>query len=348
MLTPSVTAVPISGAAEWDATPGKFRLTRSGSTTSPLTVNVAPSTSFPSGVAASPADYTGLGPTVTFPAGAQTVDIDITAVDDAVPEVAEQLAVQVLSGPGYFAGGSSGPITIRDNDARLRFQMGTYFGAAKYDLPWDSVDSSQATQTLALSGLVLNISRGAEAPISYAVTSATAKFAYGHFQSVSFTATFAAPVEYSSLTIQNGGGTAVLRSSGQNVMVGVAMLPKLVIDFSPTDVPKYVNETWRVVVEMDGKTLGPISIGYVTATDTPTTLRDKVRDVLKNDFKLETEVGRLDGTKPILVVRFPELNGVKKVTIAHNVPNKPAGPKEHESLSGATDQAPTFELVATQ
>ena len=98
------------------AIPGLFRFTRSGSTTSPLTVIYTIATGAGQ---ATPDDYT---PTLTgsqiIPAGAASVDVTITPVDDAIVEGTETLTLTLSDTGSYDVGAdASATVTIQDNDA---------------------------------------------------------------------------------------------------------------------------------------------------------------------------------------------------------------------------------------
>jgi hypothetical protein len=116
-------ATPIVGITAFDAVasetgsdPGLFRFTRSGSTTSPLTVLYTIATGAGQ---ATPDDYT---PTLTgsqsIPAGAASVDVTIIPVDDALVEGTEQLTLTLSDTGSYDVGAAaSATVTIQDNDA---------------------------------------------------------------------------------------------------------------------------------------------------------------------------------------------------------------------------------------
>ncbi len=116
-------ATPIVGitapdgvASEAGSDPGVFRFTRSGSTTSALTVIYTVATG--AGLA-TPGDYT---PTLTgsqiIPAGAAFVDLTISPVDDAIVEGVEPLTLTLSDTGNYDVGGdASATVTIQDNDS---------------------------------------------------------------------------------------------------------------------------------------------------------------------------------------------------------------------------------------
>ena len=116
-------AAPIVGitatdalASETGGDPGVLHFTRSGSTTSPLTVLY---TIAAGAGQATPDDYT---PTLTgsqvIPAGAASVDVTITPVDDALVEGTETLTLTLSDTGSYDVGAdASATVTIQDNDS---------------------------------------------------------------------------------------------------------------------------------------------------------------------------------------------------------------------------------------
>ncbi len=99
---------------------GNFRLTRTGDTTAALAVSVAAIT----GTATKTTDYT-LAPdvasnTFTIPAGSATLDIVVAAVNDTAQEGPETIALQLVSGAGYWSGSANSVVmTLIDNDTTL-------------------------------------------------------------------------------------------------------------------------------------------------------------------------------------------------------------------------------------
>ena len=99
---------------------GTVRLTRTGSTTSALTVNVAN----PLGFANKGSDYT-ITPdvayvdpyyTLTIPAGQASLDIALAATADTAQEGPEFANFELLPGSGYVLAGSTASISITDDD----------------------------------------------------------------------------------------------------------------------------------------------------------------------------------------------------------------------------------------
>ena len=110
---PTVTiAATDANAAEAGQDPGTFRITRTGDTTSALTV------SYTVGGTASTADYTPtLGGSATIAAGQAFVDVTITPVDDAAIEPSEAVTLTLVDTLDYDLGATpTATVTIVDND----------------------------------------------------------------------------------------------------------------------------------------------------------------------------------------------------------------------------------------
>jgi hypothetical protein len=115
-LTTVNLTVPDANAAETRlgevANPGQFRLTRTGSTATALTVNLALS-----GTATNGSDYATLPTSIVIPVGQSSVTLPVNILDDALLEGNETLIVTLAAGNGYSLGTSrSGTLTIADND----------------------------------------------------------------------------------------------------------------------------------------------------------------------------------------------------------------------------------------
>jgi hypothetical protein len=92
--------------------PGRFTLTRTGSTTNALTVNYTIS-----GTATNGTDYKNLSGTVTFAAGSSTAFIDINPLDDSLVEDPETVVLTLVNSSNYLVGTSNrATVTILDND----------------------------------------------------------------------------------------------------------------------------------------------------------------------------------------------------------------------------------------
>lgn len=101
-----------ASASEAGPDAGSWRFTRTGDTTSALTVN------YTVGGTAGSGDYTpALSGQVVIPAGAATVDVSITPVDDGDTEGSETVTLTLVDGATYDLGATaSASVTIADND----------------------------------------------------------------------------------------------------------------------------------------------------------------------------------------------------------------------------------------
>jgi hypothetical protein len=112
---PAVSVVATDAAAGEPSDGGTFMFTRSGPTTSALTVNCAVG-----GTATPGSDYSILGTSVTFAAGSATAVKMVTVTDDIEVEAAETVEVTVVAGAGYTVGSpSAATVTIADNEASM-------------------------------------------------------------------------------------------------------------------------------------------------------------------------------------------------------------------------------------
>src|SRR5262249_4334426 len=114
-ISPPVVTVTATDAQATEGDPSdtaSVTLTRTGDLSAALTVN------FTLGGTAGPGDYTGVPPgSVTFAVGQSQVTLVITAVDDNLVELTEELVLTLTSGSGYVVGpASSAKVDILDND----------------------------------------------------------------------------------------------------------------------------------------------------------------------------------------------------------------------------------------
>ena len=108
----TVNAIDASGS-ETGLDPGLLRLSRTGDTNAPLTVNL-----IWQGTASNGSDYNGQPTTATFPANISSLDVSITPIDDLLVEVTEQASLRIASGTGYALdpAASNATVNITDND----------------------------------------------------------------------------------------------------------------------------------------------------------------------------------------------------------------------------------------
>ena len=109
---PTVTIVANDAtASEAGPSNGQFTVSRSGSTSGDLTVNISVS-----GTAINGADYNSISSTVTITDGNASTIINVVPIDDQYVEDDETVVIDVVSGSGYVVGSpSSATVTITDN-----------------------------------------------------------------------------------------------------------------------------------------------------------------------------------------------------------------------------------------
>lgn len=110
---PTVTvSASAPNAAEQGNTPGRFTLTRTGSTTLALSVNYTLS-----GTALNGTDYLLLNGAAIIPVGGTSADVVVTPIDDALPEGNETVILSLATSSTYTLGSpNSATVTIADND----------------------------------------------------------------------------------------------------------------------------------------------------------------------------------------------------------------------------------------
>ncbi|MBL1173689.1 Calx-beta domain-containing protein [Pantanalinema sp. GBBB05] len=101
-----------ASAAEAGSDPGTFTITRTGNTSTALTVTYTIG-----GTATNGIDYTPtLARSVTIPAGQSSVNITIPPIDDTATELDESVILTLVNSPNYNVGATTATITIADND----------------------------------------------------------------------------------------------------------------------------------------------------------------------------------------------------------------------------------------
>jgi len=102
-------------ASEPGTDTGTFTISRTGDTSTPLTVNYSLG-----GTAQNGTDYQQLATTVTIPVGASSVDVVVRPIDDQLIEVAELVILTLSPDTAYNVGLlNTATITIVDNDLLL-------------------------------------------------------------------------------------------------------------------------------------------------------------------------------------------------------------------------------------
>jgi subtilisin-like proprotein convertase family protein len=109
IATDAIAAETLVGTA---TNPGQFTLSRTGPTTSALTVNVALS-----GTATNGTDYATIPTSVIFAAGSSSAVVNLNVIDDTLGEGTETAILNVTTGTGYTVGtAASATVNVSDND----------------------------------------------------------------------------------------------------------------------------------------------------------------------------------------------------------------------------------------
>jgi subtilisin family serine protease/Ca2+-binding RTX toxin-like protein len=160
--------------------PGKYTLTRTGVTTSALTVNV-----LMSGTATNGTDYTSIPTTATFAIGSTTALVNLNVIDDILVEQTIETAILTVgTGTGYTVGTTpSATVNITDNDLPVITVAATDASAAE-TIPGATTNPGQYTLTrtgVTTSALTVNVLMSGTATngTDYTSIPTTATFAIG-------------------------------------------------------------------------------------------------------------------------------------------------------------------------
>lgn len=144
-ITASVPAATEAGPAA-----GQFTVTRTGVTTSPLTVNYAVS-----GTAISDIDYSAIGTSIIIPAGASAAIITVTPIDDSQYELNETVIVTLATDLSYTVGTSNSAVVTIVSDDPEPAAYYDHFNDNTYSDRWTVSESGMIT--MAESGTVLSV-----------------------------------------------------------------------------------------------------------------------------------------------------------------------------------------------
>jgi hypothetical protein len=127
--TPSVSVTASDASAGEPSNPGAFTVSRSGATTSSLTVAYSVG-----GTAAAGGDYAALSGSVTIPAGSSSANVAVSVLNDSTSESSETVVLTLAAGAGHAVGSpSSATVTISDDDAAPPPPTGDLLVHLKFD-----------------------------------------------------------------------------------------------------------------------------------------------------------------------------------------------------------------------
>lgn len=205
-----------SSAAESPLNTGQFTLTRTGATTSALTVTVTIGGAAPT--ATNGTDYTSISTSQTIAAGQASKVITVTPINDTVVESVENVTLTVASGAGYAVGSpSSATVTISSED------VGTMVSIAATDATAAESPLNTGQFTLTRTGstaasLAVTVTVGGAAPTAangtdYTLISTSQTIAAGQASKIITVSpvndTAVEPLENVSLTVVAGAGYTV-------------------------------------------------------------------------------------------------------------------------------------------
>jgi subtilisin family serine protease/Ca2+-binding RTX toxin-like protein len=253
--------------------PGQYTLTRTGPTTSSLTVNVALS-----GTATNGTDYTTIPTTVTFAAGSSTAVVNLNVIDDTIVEGAETATLTVTSGTGYTVGTSASAIVnIADNDPpqvsvvatdanAAETLLGTTPNPGQYTLTRTGPTTSSLTVNVALSGTATNGTDYTTIPttVTFAAGSSTALVNLNVIDD-----TLVEGTETATLTVTSGTGYTVGTSASAIVNIADNDLP--IIDLSANQtVVEGITSPQNVIytVTLSSDSTETVTVQYATVNNT--------------------------------------------------------------------------------
>ncbi len=130
---------------------GRFTITRTGATTSPLTVNYTVS-----GTATGGSDYEAIGTSVIISAGAASASVTVTPLADTIPENDETVVMRLAPHPAYTVGRPSyATVIISDNNAPRITRVSPLFGSVGtlVTITGTRFGATQETSTITFNGV---------------------------------------------------------------------------------------------------------------------------------------------------------------------------------------------------
>ncbi|GEP42188.1 Calx-beta domain-containing protein [Brevifollis gellanilyticus] len=311
---PAVSIAATDASANESGDPGQLTLTRTGPTTSALSVTIALG-----GLAVNGTDYTTISTTQIIPAGQSGLAINVAPIQNALNEGTKTVIADVVAGSGYVPGTPSSAtvsiadddrstVTITSNDASASETPGN---SGQFTVTRTAPTNVTLTVNVAISGTATNTT-------DYATVAGTLAFAIGE-ASKTITIT---PVDDGSIegpedvTISLGSGTYDIGDpSFANVTIAdndnapsifitsptgqgpvIAATNGIILSASVTDdgLPAAVTQTWSLVsgpgtatIESPGATTTAVTFSApgtylmrITATDTQFTVSDQVTIVV--------------------------------------------------------------------
>ncbi|MBU6400518.1 MAG: hypothetical protein KGS61_09385 [Verrucomicrobia bacterium] len=255
-----------SNAVEAGPQPGRFTLTRVGSTNVDLTVSFAVT-----GTASSGTDFVPIGNSVTIPAGTNAVDIPLVPIDDHTAELPETVTLTLLDAPGAQIGSpNQATVLIQNIDGTLEFASPTYSADETNGVAVITVQRTGDTNA-AVTVDYATSDGTATAGIDYQPAAGTLSFAPGvTMQSFSIPLLDDRAVETNetiNLALRNPTGGVPL--GGQNRAVLTIIDNDTAFQFAATNFLVNENGTNAVItVQRLGASFNPVTVDYATRDGT--------------------------------------------------------------------------------
>jgi Ca2+-binding RTX toxin-like protein len=250
--------------------PGQYTLTRTGVTTSALTVNV-----LMSGTATNGTDYTSIPTTATFAIGSTTALVNLNVIDDILVEQTIETAILTVgTGTGYTVGTTpSAAVNITDNDVALPvITVAATDASAAETIPGATTNPGQYTLTRTgpiTSALTVNVTKTGTATngVDYTSIPTTVTFNAG-------SATALVPLNVIYDTLVEATETAILNvTAGNGYTVGTSASATVSIADGPLPVlPSITLASNYSGVSENGKTNLVYTFNRTGATTSPLTV----------------------------------------------------------------------------
>ena len=313
---------------------GVFRLTRTGSTDSALTVDFTLT-----GVAENGVDYTALPLSAVIPVGATFVDVTVAPINDAVSEISETVILTILPSNSYgIAGADNATITIADNDPVI-VTIAVLDAVLTEGTPATDTGTIRISRTGATTSLLnVNITKGGVATFGSTPALGDYNLAGGinaagtvvmipagaSFVDVTATPrddTLPEPTETLTLTLAAGVGYALpavvaQRTVSLNVQDNEPQLRLEMLDAAAAESGSPASNTATYRIHRTGSTNLPLTVNFTVATaPTPVATRGTDYVLQKNGTTFTTNTVIIDAGQAFVdVVLVPTDDALAEVT----------------------------------
>ena len=261
-LTSVTVSATDASASEAGPDAGVFTISRTGPTTTALSVNYAMS-----GSASDGADYGTLGTSVTIPIGASSASVTLTPIDDAVFEGDETATLTLGASAGYALGTpGAATVTISDNDLPTVTVSATDAAAAEAGPDTGLFTISRTGPTGAALSVSFAMSGAASDGVDYGTLGTSVTIPVGA-SSMTLTLT---PVddalfegsEAATLTLQPNAAYGIGSPSVATVTIADNDLPTVTVSASHSSAAEAGPNTGTFSVTRSGSTAAALTVNY--------------------------------------------------------------------------------------